>query len=393
MPAAILVSATRTPIGRFLGAFREISAPQLAAVTLQATLARVGLEPRQVEEVILGQVLPAGVGQAPARQAALAAGLPATVSAFSVNKVCGSGLQAVMLAAQAVRAGDARVVLAGGMENMSRAPHLVRGLREGLKFGGSTLEDSMLLDGLTCALGQCGMGDHAEFTVREAGLTRLDQDQFAQSSQVRAAEAQARGAFQNEIVPVPVRIKGQTVPCAADEGVRPETTLETLAKLKPVFDPAGSVTAGNSSTLADGAASVAVVDEATAASLATPWKFRMVASATSGGEPHRLFFAPIDAVRQVVARAGLTLADIDLFEINEAFASQTVACVRGLGLDSGRVNVNGGAIALGHPIGASGARVLVTLLWELQARQARRGIATLCLGGGNAVAVLVERCA
>ncbi|MFN8855150.1 MAG: acetyl-CoA C-acyltransferase [Planctomycetaceae bacterium] len=392
MPAAILVSATRTPIGRFLGAFREIPAPQLAAVTLQATLARAGLEPRQVDEVILGQVLPAGVGQAPARQAALAAGLPPTVSAFSVNKVCGSGLQAVMLAAQAVRAGDARVVLAGGRENMSRAPHLVRGLREGLKFGGSSIEDSMLLDGLTCALGQCGMGDHAEFTVREAGLTRQDQDEFALASQARAAAAQSRRAFQAELVPVPVRIKGQPMPCAVDEGLRPETTLETLAKLRPAFDPAGSVTAGNSSTLADGAASVAVVDEATATSLSTPWKFRVVASATSGGEPQRLFFAPIDAVRQVVDRAGLTLADIDLFEINEAFASQTVACVRGLGLDSGRVNVNGGAIALGHPIGASGARVLVTLLWELHSRQARRGIATLCLGGGNAVALLVERC-
>lgn len=391
MPAAILVSASRTPIGRFLGSFRDLPAPQLAAVTLQATLARGGLTPGQVDEVILGQVLPAGVGQAPARQAALAAGLPNTISACTVNKVCGSGLQAVMLATQAVRAGDARVVLAGGMENMSRAPHLLRGVREGLKFGHSTLEDSMLLDGLTCALEQCGMGEHAEFTAREAGLTRRDQDEFALASQTRAAQAQARKAFQSELVSVPVRVKGQTVPIEADEGIRPETTLETLAKLRPAFDPAGSVTAGNASTLADGAASVAVVDEATAATLTTPWKFRVLSSATSGGEPRRLFFAPIDAVRQVVAKAGLTVADIDLFEINEAFASQTVACVRGLGLDTGRVNVNGGAIALGHPIGASGARVLVTLLWELHARQARRGIATLCLGGGNAVALLVER--
>ncbi|MFN7770974.1 MAG: acetyl-CoA C-acyltransferase [Planctomycetaceae bacterium] len=391
MPAAILVSGSRTPIGRFLGAFRDVSAPQLAAVTLQATLARAGLAPGQVDDVILGQVLPAGVGQAPARQAALAAGLPNTISACTVNKVCGSGLQAVMLAAQAVRAGDSRVVLAGGMENMSRAPHLLRGVREGLKFGHSAVEDSMLLDGLTCALEHCGMGEHAEFTAREAGLTRGDQDEFALASQTRAAQAQTRGAFRAELVPVPVRVKGQTVHVETDEGIRPETTLETLAKLRPAFDPAGSVTAGNSSTLADGAASVAVVDEATAATLSTPWKFRVLASATSGGEPRRLFFAPINAVRQVVAKAGLTVADIDLFEINEAFASQTVACVRGLGLDSGRVNVNGGAIALGHPIGASGARVLVTLLWELHARQARRGIATLCLGGGNAVALLVER--
>ncbi|RPI79103.1 MAG: acetyl-CoA C-acetyltransferase [Planctomycetaceae bacterium] len=392
MSNAYVLSGVRTPIGKFLGGLRDVPAHELGAVVVRDSLSRAGLGPEDVDEVILGHILSAGAGQAPARQAALRAGLPATVAAFSVNKVCGSGLQAVMLAAQAIRAGDARVIVAGGMENMSRAPYLLRGAREGLKFGPASLEDSMLTDGLWCAFEDCHMGMHAEFTAAEAGVSRQDQDEFSVASQARAAQAVKNGAFASELVSVPVTVKGHHSAVSNDEGPRPESTLEGLGKLRPSFDSKGTVTAGNSSLLADGAAALVVADEATAQHAQTPWKGRILAYGTSGGEPRRLFFAPIDAVRTVVAKAGLSLEQIDLFEINEAFASQSVACIRGLGVDPAKVNVNGGAIALGHPIGASGARVLVTLLWALHARQARYGVASLCLGGGNAVALLVERC-
>jgi acetyl-CoA C-acetyltransferase len=290
-----------------------------------------------------------------------------------------------------VRLGEARVIVAGGMENMSRAPYLLRGAREGLKFGEAKLDDSMLVDGLWCAFEDCHMGQHAEYTSRAAELTRVDLDRYAQESQQRAARAASVGAFREEIVAVPVRTKGRETVISADEGPRPDTTLEALARLKPSFDPAGTVTAGNSSMLSDGAAAVVVADRESADRSPAPFKARIIASHTSGTEPQKLFFAPIEAIREVLRKAQLKTEDIDLFEINEAFAAQVLACINGLHLDPEKVNVNGGAIALGHPIGASGARVLVTLLAALKQRLGRYGVASLCLGGGNAVAMVVER--
>ncbi len=388
---AWILAGARTPIGKLLGAFRDLSAPELAAVAIREAIARSGLSPADVDEVILGNVLQAGVGQAPARQAALKAGLPATVPAVTVNKVCGSGLKAVMQADQAIRAGDARVIVAGGMESMTRAPHLLMGSRDGWKFGDVIVKDAMSLDGLWCPFDQCAMGRHAEYTARTWSVSRDDMDRFALESQRRAARAIAEGAFADEIAPVTIAQKKGSLVVDRDEGPRPETTLEGLAKLRPSFDAAGCVTAGNSSTISDGAAALVVADESTAATSSAPWRARIVAQHTSGGEPRDLFTAPVLAVRAVLQKAGLTIADVDLFEINEAFAAQMVACVRELRLDLAKVNVNGGAIALGHPIGASGARVLCTLLAALKARGLRRGVASLCLGGGNAVALLVDR--
>jgi len=391
MSDAYVLAGARTPIGKFLGALKGVPATELGAIVIRASLSRAGLDVRDVDEVIMGMILSAGAGQAPARQAALKAGLPPTVAALTINKVCGSGLKAVMLASQAVRLGDARVIIAGGMESMSRAPFLLRGAREGLKLGNAALEDSMLLDGLWCAFEDCHMGEHAELTARTCDIGRGDQDRFATESQQRTAKAVAAGAFQDEIVPVPVSVKGKDIVVAADEGPRPDTTAEALGKLKPAFQSDGTVTAGNSSMLSDGAAAVVVADKATADRSRAPWKARIVAAHTSGIEPQRIFLAPIDAIREVVRKAGLTLDQIDLFEINEAFAAQMLACINALALDPARVNVHGGAIALGHPIGASGARVLVTLLSALKQRDKRYGVASLCLGGGNAVAMVVER--
>jgi acetyl-CoA C-acetyltransferase len=391
MNDAYLLAGARTPIGKFLGALRGVAAPELGAVAIRAALLRAGLHLRDVDEVIMGLILPAGVGQAPARQAALKAGLPPTVAALTINKVCGSGLKAVMLASQAVRLGDARVVVAGGMESMSQAPYLVHGAREGLKLGDAKLQDSMLHDGLWCAFHDCHMGNHAEFTARTCEIERRDQDRFAEESQQRAARAAASGAFQDEIVPVPVMVKGRETLVSADEGPRPDTTLDALGNLKPAFESQGTVTAGNSSMLSDGAAAVVVADREIADRSPAPWKARILASHTSGIEPQKVFLAPIDSVREVVKKAGLALDQIDLFEINEAFAAQMLACIRALRLDPAKVNVNGGAIALGHPIGASGARILVTLLSALKQRDLRYGCASLCLGGGNAVAMVVER--
>jgi acetyl-CoA C-acetyltransferase len=391
MSDAFVLAGARTPIGRFLGALKAFPATDLGSIAVLASLSRAGLQPRDADEVIMGMILSAGAGQAPARQAALKAGLPPTIAALTINKVCGSGLKAVMLASQAVRLGEARVIVAGGMESMSQAPYLLRGAREGLKFGNTRLDDSMLLDGLWCAFEDCHMGEHAEFTAETCGIGRNDQDRFATESQQRAAQAAASGAFEDEIVPVPLSVKGKEVLFAADEGPRPETTVDILGKLKPAFRPDGTVTAGNSSMLSDGAAAVIVADRQTADRSPAPWKARIVACHTSGIEPRKIFLAPIDAVREVVRKAGLTLDQIDLFEINEAFAAQMLACINALGLDPARVNVHGGAIALGHPIGASGARVLVTLLAALKQRGGRYGVASLCLGGGNAVAMVVER--
>lgn len=391
MTDAYLLAGARTPIGRFLGSLKPIAAPDLGAIVIRESLLRAGLHLREVDEVIMGLILSAGVGQAPARQAALKAGLPPTVAALTINKVCGSGLKAVMLAAQAVRLGDAHVAVAGGMENMSRAPYLLRDAREGLKFGEARLDDSMLLDGLWCAFEDCHMGQHAEFTARSCDILRIDQDRYSEESQQRASRAVADGAFQEEIVPVPVFAKGKETLVSADEGPRPETTLDALGKLKPAFQADGTVTAGNSSLLSDGAAAVVVASREIADRSPAPWKARIVACHTSGIEPQKLFLAPVDAIREVARKAGLALDQIDLFEINEAFAAQMLACINALHLDPAKVNVHGGAIALGHPIGASGARILVTLLAALKQRDLRYGIASLCLGGGNAVAMVVER--
>lgn len=393
MTDAYVVAGARTPIGKFLGALKCVPAPELGAIAIRESLHRAGLHFRDVDEAIMGMVLASGVGQAPARQAALKAGLPPSVAALTVNKVCGSGLKAVMLAAQSIRLGDARIIVAGGMESMSRAPYLLRGAREGLKFGDGKLDDSMILDGLWCAFEGCHMGEHAEYTASIASIERRDQDRFAEESHQRATRSMTAGAFQDEIVPVVIRDRGKDSVIAADEGPRPDTTLDALARLKPAFRGDGTVTAGNASMLSDGAAAVVVANREVAERSESPWKARIVASHTSGVEPKRLFFAPIDAIRGVLIKAGLQIGEIDLFEINEAFAAQMLACINDLKLDRSKVNVHGGAIALGHPIGASGARMLVTLLSALHQRQRRYGVASLCLGGGNAVAMVVERMA
>lgn len=391
MNEAYVLAGARTPIGKFLGNFRDIPATELGSIAIRESLKRARIEPGQVDEVIMGNVISAGLGQAPARQAALGAGLPPTVAALTVNKVCGSGLKAVMLAAQAIRAGEAGIVVAGGMESMTRAPHLLHGSREGIKMGEATLQDAMLHDGLWCPFDDCAMGMHAEYTADTHKVSREDQDRFAVESHRRAAKAAAEHAFDEEIVPVLVRRKREEVTITTDEGPRGDSHVDSLARLRPAFDSSGSVTAGNASMISDGAAAVVVTDADTAAGSPAPWKARIVAQYTSGTEPRDLFIAPVAAVRGALDKAGLKTGDIDLYEINEAFASQMLACVRELQLDPEIVNVNGGAIALGHPIGASGARVLVTLLAALKQRGLRRGLATLCLGGGNAVAMVVER--
>ena len=388
MNASYLVAGCRTPIGKFLGQLSSMTAPQLGAAAIRECLRRAAIDPREVDEVIMGNVLSAGVGQAPARQAALAAGLPPEVAALTINKVCGSGLKAVMLADQAIRAGDARAIIAGGMESMSRAPHLVMGARKGIKFGDAPLVDSMLHDGLCCAIEGGAMGDAADYIAREKSVSRADQDALSAESHRRAAAA--REHFQAEIVPVELEGKRRER-IDRDEGPRPDTTAEGLAALAPAFSPEGTATAGNASQLSDGAAAVAVVSAELAESRRWPLRYRIVAAATSGVAPRDLFIAPVSAVERVLAKANLKLDDIDLVELNEAFAAQSLACMRPLGLDPSKTNIHGGAIALGHPIGASGARVLVTLLYALEARKARRGLAALCLGGGNAVAMIVER--
>lgn len=389
--ASYLVAARRTPVGKLLGSLSTVPAPQLAAVAIRAALSDAGLAPDRVNEVILGQVLTAGVGQAPARQAALAAKLPPQVGALTINKVCGSGLAAVMLADRALRAGEAQVVVAGGMENMSLAPHLLQGVRNGWRFGHQTLRDAMLHDGLWCAHEQAAMGSLADATARKQAVSRDDQDAWAVESHRRAAAAWQAGWFSTQVVPVNVVQGGRETLVQQDEGPRPDCSLQQLARLPPAFSPEGTATAGNASQISDGAAAVVVVNEDVARRLLTPWRFRIVASATFAGPPAELFLAPIGAVRAVLQRAALRIDQIDLIEINEAFASQVLACQRALDIDPQRLNVHGGAIALGHPIGASGARILTTLLHALVQRQARRGLAALCLGGGEAVAMLVER--
>lgn len=388
----LILSACRTPIGRFLGGLASKSAVELGVAAARGAIERAEVEPARIDEAVVGCVLPAGLGQAPARQVALGAGMPSSSSALTVNMVCGSGLRAVMLADQAIRAGASDLVLAGGMESMSNAPHLLAGARSGWKLGEKALVDSMLHDGLTCAVEGWPMGMAAERTAEACGLSRADLDAFAAESQRRAAAAIASGAFREEIVPVVLPgKKGSTTTIDADEGPRPETTAEALGRLSPAFKPDGIVTAGNASTLSDGAAMLVVASESAARSIGARPMARIVASATSGLDPRDLFLAPIGAIKKALARADLAPEAIDLYEINEAFAAQMLGCIRGLGLDPARVNIRGGAIALGHPIGASGARVLVTLLHALKDRGGRYGVAALCLGGGNAVAMIVER--
>lgn len=390
---AFILSAARTPIGKFLGGLADLPAPALGAVAIEAALRRAGVKPERVEDVIMGNVVQAGVGQAPARQAALRAGVPDTVPAHTTNMVCGSGLKAVMLAAQSVRAGDAHLVVAGGMESMSRAPFLLQGVRQGYKYGNQTTTDALISDGLWCALENWPMGEAAEHIATTCDVSRADQDRFAAQSHQRAAAAWAAGAFAEEMVPVtfPTTGKKPLPPVERDEGIRADTTPDSLAKLKPAFRPDGTVTAGNASQLSDGGAAVVVasarfVEENGAKPLA-----RIVSYTMSGVHPKDIFIAPVTAVRAACEKARLALADIDLFELNEAFAAQMLACGKGLDLDESKVNVHGGAVALGHPIGASGARVLVTLVHALKRHNKRYGLASLCLGGGNAVALIVER--
>jgi len=392
----VIVSAARTPIGRYLGGLSSLSAPDLGAIAIRAALARAKIAPEDVGNVIMGNVVQGGVGQAPARMAALKAGLPGTVSALTVNKVCGSGLEAVMLAAASIKAGDEQVVVAGGQESMSNAPYYVYGYRGGVKFGDQTLVDGLIKDGLWCSFCDVHMGSHADYTARKANVTRLEQDMFAVQSHAKAIAAMEAGKFRDEIVPVEVvGRKGKTV-VDTDEGPRKDTTVESLAKLRPAFKgktdtEERTVTAGNASSLNDGAAALLVVSEQFAIDHGLEILARITGYATGGTAPEDLFFAPIIAVQKLMKKTGAHIDDYDLIEANEAFASQSIADAHGLGWDATRVNVNGGAIALGHPLGASGARLLTTLLYALKDRGKRTGLATLCLGGGNAVALSVER--
>jgi acetyl-CoA C-acetyltransferase len=388
MNEAVILSAVRTPIGRFLGELAELPAPRLGAIAVAEAMKRAGVAPDRVDEVIMGNVVQAGVGQNPARQAALFAGLPDTIAAFTVNKVCGSGLKAVMLAAQAIRAGDANVIVAGGMESMSRAPFLLPGIRAGYRYGDQKAVDSLIHDGLWCAFENWHMGEAAEHIATKCGVSRGDQDRFSAQSHRRAAAAWERGAFAAEIVPVSIGSGAKAKVVSRDEGIRPDATPESMGKLKPAFRSDGTVTAGNSSQLSDGGAALVVSSRQAASGKPLA---RIVSYATSGVNPKDIFIAPVSAVNMAVQRAGLKLSEIDLFELNEAFAAQMLACNKDLKIDQERINVNGGAIALGHPIGASGARVLATLVHALHARNLKRGVASLCLGGGNAVAMVVER--
>lgn len=388
----VLSGAVRTPIGNFMGALAPLSAVDLGALVLRETVRRTGLPLDAVEEVLMGNVLQAGLGQNPARQASIRSGLGDSIPAMTINKVCGSGLQAVMLAAQAIRAEDADVLLAGGMESMSNAPYLLEGVRKGYRMGDGNVVDSMIRDGLWCAFCDVHMGITAENIASRYGLTREEQDAFAVQSQQRAAAALAAGRFADEIVEVAVPQKrGMTLTVSEDEFIRPDTTIEGLAKLRPAFRKEGTVTAGNASGINDGAAALVVSSESAAKLHGLEPMARVVSYASAGVQPEVMGLGPIEATQRALRKAGLSIDEIDLIEANEAFAAQSLAVARDLQFPMDRVNVNGGAIALGHPIGASGARILVTLLHELKRRQARYGLATLCIGGGQGVAMVVER--
>ncbi len=392
MSTAVIAGAVRTPIGAFMGALATVSATTLGTIVVREALTRAGVAPGDVDDVLLGCILQAGLGQGPARQAAVAAGIPVEVPATTINMLCGSGLRAVGMAAQAIRAGDAHVLVAGGMENMSRAPHVTDGVRAGQRLGDVALRDTLISDGLWCALTDQHMGSTAERVAKQFGVSREDQDAFAAESQRLAALAIERAHFRDEIVAVPVpQRKGDPVLVDTDEHPRPDTTAESLAALHPAFEREGTVTAGNASGINDGAAAMVVLAEERASQMGVTPMARILGYAWCGIDPNIMGMAPVQAVRIAMARAGIDdVRDVELFEINEAFASQAVAVQRELGISREVLNVNGGAIALGHPVGASGARILVTLLHELRHREARLGVAALCVGGGMGVAMVVE---
>jgi acetyl-CoA C-acetyltransferase len=388
---SVIVSAVRLPTGRFLGALKEFTAPQLGALVVREAVARASVAPALVDECIMGNVVSAGLGQNPARQAALRGGLSEHVAAMTINKVCGSGLKAVMLAAQGIATGDIDIAVAGGMESMSNTPHLLPRVREGLRMGHAEIVDSMIQDGLWCAFEDCHMGVSGEVVAETYHISRETQDCYAVRSHEKALKAIREGWFRDEVFPVTIpQKKGTPLVMDRDETVREDTTTESLAKLKPAFKENGTVTAGNAPGVNDGAAAVVVMAAERARKLGLTPMARVVGQATSGLAPRMVMMTPVEAVRKLVKKIGWNLQDVDVFEINEAFSVQVVAVMRELGIDAERVNVCGGAVALGHPIGASGARLLTTLLYAMRRRQAKRGIATLCLGGGNGVALAVE---
>src|SRR5688572_26431203 len=392
MHTPVIISAIRTPSGKFLGSLKTLQAPELGAIAVREAVAQAALDPALVEECIMGNVLSAGVGQAPARQAALGGGLSNEVAALTINKVCGSGLKAVMLAAQGIALGDIHIAVAGGMESMSNAPYLLPRAREGLRMGDANLVDSMIHDGLWCAFEHCHMGMSGEHVAEVYGVSREEQDRYAAESHKKAARAAADGRFTAEIVRVAIpQPKGPPIVFDQDETIRPDSTVEVLKNLKAAFKKDGSITAGNAPGVNDGAAALVVMSQQRATALGLTSMARIAGYATSGLAPKLLLMTPVESIRKLLKQTGWRLEDVDLFEINEAFAAQMVAIINELQLDPARVNVNGGAIALGHPIGASGARVLTTLLYAMKKRGARRGIASLCLGGGNGVALAVER--
>jgi acetyl-CoA C-acetyltransferase len=387
----VIASAVRLPTGKFLGALKNFTAPQLGAIVVREAVNRARIDPAVVEECIMGNVVSAGLGQAAARQAALHGGLSDNVSALTINKVCGSGLKAVMLADQGIRTGDIEVAVAGGMESMSNAPYLLTRAREGLRMGHGQVIDSMINDGLWCSFEQWHMGNAGEVVAKDYCIGRAAQDAYALESHRRAADATANGRFAEEIVPVTIpQKKGHAIVVAQDESIRPDTSLEALGALTPAFAKDGTVTAGNAPPVNDGAAALVVMSDRRAADLRVTPMARIAAQASSGLAPKYVLMTPVEAIRRVLKKSGWSQDQVDLFEINEAFSVQLVAILRELGVDPATVNVNGGAVALGHPIGASGARILTTLLYAMRQRNARRGIAALCLGGGNGVAVAVE---
>jgi acetyl-CoA C-acetyltransferase len=392
MREAVIVSAVRLPTGKFLGVLKDFTAPQLGALVIREAVARAGIDPAIVDECIMGNVVSAGLGQAPARQAALGGGLPVTVASLTINKVCGSGLKAVMLAAQGIATGDIDVAVAGGMESMSNTPYILPRIREGLRMGNGELRDLMIHDGLWCAFDNCHMGISGETVAETYTVSREEQDAYAVESHRRAAAATDAGWFKDEILPVTIPgKKGAAVMIDRDEPIRTDTTLETLGALKPAFKAGGTVTAGNAPGVNDGAAALVVMAADRAQALGRDALARIVGQATSGLRPGLVMMTPVPAVRTLLDKVGWSIDSVELFELNEAFSVQSVAVVRELGIDPARVNVNGGAVALGHAIGSSGARVLTTLLYAMRRRGAKRGVATLCLGGGNGVALAVER--
>ncbi len=387
----VILSAVRTPIGSFQKSLKNLTAPQLGAIVIREALQRAGVDGSSVDEVIMGQVLQGGVGQAPARQAALGAGLPVGVPATTINKVCGSGLKSVMLVSSMIRAGDGSVFVAGGQESMSNAPYLLKTARSGLRIGNAEVTDMMIHDGLWCAFNDCHMGELAEYTAEKATLTREELDAFSADSQRKAGEAHAAGKFAAEIVPVEIpQRKGDPVVVTEDEFIRPDTTAESLGRLRPAFTKDGIITAGNASGINDGASALVVTSRAAAEEAGASVMARITGYAQAAVEPKDIFFAPISAIRRIMEQMGTSIGDFDLIEANEAFAAQALADGRELGWDWERVNVHGGSIALGHPIGASGARVLTTLIHALKDRGLKTGLVSLCLGGGGAVALAVE---